>query len=286
MKTRHIILSLSLALFLIAPIAHAESNTTTTTAIKSALSSIKSTADLEALIIRLMKQLEEVKVQNKTLKSRIGDMVQGKAPEHRYTSTDDKKEGKAKIMITAPKVRASFDMSEDEAIEVAWNAKNIPDDAQVVVELDTIHITGGSGVGGGTWVGEIPEGDSTGTYEWDISGDDRISPGKYRVRVLVRECPSDGCDSGEGGKVFARSPWKPIVVTDSSEEEDTGDYAPYKATLNGHIIDSARQISEEMAEERCKKEYNDYDQYQFEGGDVLKCYWDGELFETVDEWKG
>lgn len=279
MKARLIVASLVLAACVIAPTTHAAQ-----------------TVDIQSIIDKLMEQIEYLKtIQSKGTTENIRDVIRGKAPEHWYRINDDAKDGKPKIVITAPKQRASFDKSVDDAIEVTWDAKNIPDDTEIIVEFDTIRLTGGSGTGGGKWSGEIPEGDSTGSYSWSIEGEGTVNPGKYRVRVLARECHSDGCDVNpefpgqeERVKIYSKSPWRLVTVTDSADT-DNGDgdaFATYKATLNGYVVDSATQVTRDTAEKRCKEEYNDYDRHNFKFGDVLKCYWDNKVFQKVDEWKG
>lgn len=62
--------------------------------------------------------------------------------------------------------------------------------------------------------------------------------------------------------------------------------APLKITLNGETIESSSSVTEVQAVSKCKATYNDYQTYSFDYGDVLKCYWDGEMFEMVDQWKG
>lgn len=278
MKARLVVLSLVLAVCFVAPSAHAAQTT-----------------DIQSVINKLMEQIEYLKkLQSQGETVNLGKVIRGNAPEHWYRMKDDAKDGKPKIIITAPKQRASFDKSVSDAIEVTWEAKNIPDNTRVIVELYTVRLED-SGTGGGEWMGEIPEGDSSGSYSWSIQGEGTADAGKYRVRVRVQECHSDGCDLNpdfpgqrEHVKVYAKSAWRNITVTDSADT-DNGDgdaFATYKATLNGYVVDSATQVTKESAEKRCKEEYNDYERHSFKFGDVLKCYWDGKVFQTVDEWKG
>ncbi len=278
MNIRLTITSIIIAAFFIAPSAHAA----------------QSNVNLETLINSLLRQLEslqdELRGEKSTAQSK--EMIQGAAPAHWYTPTDDGKRGKPKIVLTAPRQRASYDKDEDGSVPVSWEALNVPSNTVLNIELDTLR-TSGSGVGGGKWQGEIPEGDSTGSYEWDIAGEGNAMPGVYRIRALVRECHSDGCDVNpdfpgqeEYVKTYAKTPWKTISITDMEHDGDQEALDTYKATLNGRTVDSAIQISEEEAENRCKVQYNDYDRHQFKYGDVLKCFWGGARFMTVDEWKG
>lgn len=152
----------------------------------------------------------------------VGELVQGKAPEHRYTPTDDGKKGRSKLVLKAPIQRASFDKQDaNDPIAVKWIASNIPDNAVIEVQLETVKLAQGSVLGGGIWQGEVPEGDSTGQYLWKISGEGRADAGVYRVRTLIRACRSEGCDVNprfpgkeEKIKVYAKSAWRTITITD------------------------------------------------------------------------
>ncbi len=80
--------------------------------------------------------------------------------------------------------------------------------------------------------------------------------------------------------------------TDLRTEADTmtfkvsAETANYKVILNGETIKDINEVTEAEAEELCKQVYNNYETYHFVGGDVLKCYWNDEMFKMVDGWKG
>jgi hypothetical protein len=246
------------------------------------------TTDVATTIAALLKQIAELQGKVKTSGSTSGTAVQA-GPAYTYTVTDDGKSGRSKITLTAPEAKAEFDKEDDsDPIVVSWNAKNIPGNSLVEVELDTLKLETG-GVGGGIWADEIPEGDSAGVYNWVIHGEGRASAGTYRVRTIVRACHSEGCDVNprfpgkeERIKTYAKSAWRTITITDDNSPET----ASYKAVLNGRTVDSERDVTSNEAEELCSVVYNDYETHDFEYGDVLKCYWDGHRFETVDQWKG
>ncbi len=252
-------------------------------------------SDSDARIEALLRQIAELQALLKGSQPSTGTSVsvQGTAPQHTYRSIDDGKSGRPKITLTAPEQRAVFDKEDaEDPIVVSWKAFNMPKNSVVEIELDGLRLKAGSGVGGGIWQGEIPEGDSTGSYEWEIHGEGHADAGTYRVQASVRACHSDGCDVNprfpgqeERIKTYARSAWRMLSLI-GDEEADAEPTASYKATLNGRTIDSARAITEEKAEARCRVTYNDYDQYEFGFGDVLKCYWGGDKFITVDAWKG
>jgi hypothetical protein len=61
---------------------------------------------------------------------------------------------------------------------------------------------------------------------------------------------------------------------------------PFQAFLNGDEIKYINDVSKFEAQEMCKDLYNDYGTYNFDYGDVLECRWNGEEFETIDQWKG
>jgi len=247
-------------------------------------------ASTDALIQSLLQQIEALRSKAGALKTSVSgsSMTQGNAPEHHFQSIDNGKSGRPKVVLTEPTSRASFKKGDDaEPIEVSWKAENVPVDAVVEVEVDQIKLFSGS-VGGGVWQGEIPEGDSVGTYEWKIAGEGRTSPGTYRVRAVVRACHEDGCDESarmparNATKVYAKSAWRPFTVTGDGYARES-----YRATLNGRTVQSSKtDMTKEEAEAACKVVYNDYLTYDFKFGDVVKCYWGGKKFETVDEWKG
>ncbi len=61
----------------------------------------------------------------------------------------------------------------------------------------------------------------------------------------------------------------------------------FKVTLNGTVIKEIAEITQGEATEMCRTTYNNYEDFNFTYGDILKCYWgDNEPFEVVDEWKG
>ena len=61
----------------------------------------------------------------------------------------------------------------------------------------------------------------------------------------------------------------------------------FKVKLNETVIKEIPEITQGEATEMCRTTYNNYEDFNFTYGDILKCYWgDNEPFEVVDEWKG
>lgn len=69
-----------------------------------------------------------------------------------------------------------------------------------------------------------------------------------------------------------------VEVTETTET--------FEAVLNDEEIKEVEDVSKAEAEEMCKVLYNDYETYNFGYGDVLECLWDGDEFETINQWKG
>jgi hypothetical protein len=239
--------------------------------------------------------MEEIMQQISALEAEIekrssSQRVQGVAPEHTYTTTDDGKAGRPKITINKPDQKAIFNKQDpNDPIVVTWDAKNIPSNSVIEVELEQIELKD-AGVGGGIWQGEVPKGDSTGEYKWDIQGIGRAEAGTYHVRTSVRACHSEGCNMNprfpgqkEKIKTYAKSSWRNITIVDRNVSNTTN---TFKALLNGRKIELESDVTKSEAESLCKDVYNDYDQYEFTGGDVLKCYWGKKKIMTVDTWKG
>ena len=61
----------------------------------------------------------------------------------------------------------------------------------------------------------------------------------------------------------------------------------FKVTLNEAVIKDIPDTTQSEAAEMCRTTYNNYEDFNFKFGDVLKCYWgDSEPFLVQDEWKG
>ncbi len=67
---------------------------------------------------------------------------------------------------------------------------------------------------------------------------------------------------------------------------DPNAVARFKAVLNGVVVKAVSDVTKQTAADNCKLVYNDYTTHNFKPGDVLNCYWGGELFFTLNQWKG
>jgi hypothetical protein len=205
-----------------------------------------------------------------------------------YTVRDDGKSGKVKLTAQSPRSKDVFnkDVAND-SVAIFWKASNVPENSVAEVTLKNLELFVGGSVGGGTWVSEVlPKGDASGAYRWKIDGIGLADPGRYSANVLLRECNARECQGGapvgKEKRIFYVNT-KDFYIT---SEEYTDEIADFEATLNGKTIESKRNITELEASQECEEIYNDYDTYNFSGNDLLKCYWDGDVFETVDGWKG
>ena len=75
-----------------------------------------------------------------------------------------------------------------------------------------------------------------------------------------------------------------IDVNISESGPDAGRLAPFEVLLNGKRLSSKNSMSLTDAMVECKKWHKNSSAYS--AGDVLECYWNGQVIERVDEWKG
>lgn len=87
------------------------------------------------------------------------------------------------------------------AVPIAWEAKNIPMNAEVEVEVTAVRLVD-SPHSGGVWAGKMLTGDSISRYFWDIDGVGQFGAGDYKSQVRVKQC------SGEKCSIIAESPYR------------------------------------------------------------------------------
>lgn len=152
--------------------------------------SASTASEIQQMISILEKKLTELKKNQKTATETT--VVTGNSNLD-IESFDDGKNGKPKIVLTAPTSRKNkFNKADPKnPITIAWTAFNVREDTNLVVDLNNVKVKGGVGGGGAQF--ELPEGDSKGVYRWDIYGEGRASAGTYRVQVGLEECSSKGC---------------------------------------------------------------------------------------------
>lgn len=143
----------------------------------------------------LQKTIDQLLLKIKQLESNTSFATVGATsnPNLQITSFDDGKDGKPKIKITGPTSKnKKFNKTDPtNPILISWIASNVPKNTNLTIDLNTVKIKGG--VGGGSAQFALPEGDSKGTYKWDIYGEGRASAGNYRVQLGLEECSSLGC---------------------------------------------------------------------------------------------
>ena len=111
-----------------------------------------------------------------------------------------------------------------DTLEFIWKVTNVPEKGMndVVIETERIQLYSYSGaVGGFTWSGELPAGDSTGIYKADISKQSAEGAGLYRARVKVRNCSFEKvnyCDDAHA--IFKVSKWVTYSIIDSRSSEN------------------------------------------------------------------
>lgn len=149
----------------------------------------KTTSDLQKMLDQLQLQIKQLQSSAALTSAQTTDN-----PNLEITSFDDNKDGKPKIKITTPTAKKKKFNKSDPAdpILISWTAYNVPEDTNLIIDLNTVKIKGP--LGGGSAQFELPEGDSKGTYKWDIYGEGMASAGTYRVQLGLEECSSLGCD--------------------------------------------------------------------------------------------
>ena len=148
----------------------------------------KATSDLQKTIDQLQLQIKQLQSRAALTSAQTTDN-----PNLEITGFDDKKDGKPKIKITTPTAKKNkFNKTNPgDPILISWTAYNVPEDTNLIIDLNTVKIKGP--IGGGSAQFELPEGDSKGTYKWDIYGEGMASAGTYRVQLGLEECSSLGC---------------------------------------------------------------------------------------------
>ena len=156
----------------------------------SPLASVEAKATSE-----LQKTIDQLQLQIKQLQGRaaLTSAQSTGNPNLSITSFDDKKDGKPKIKITTHTTKKNkFNKTiPGDPILISWTAYNVPENTNLTIDLNTVKIKGS--LGGGSAQFALPEGDSKGTYKWDIYGAGRASAGTYRVQLGLEECSSLGC---------------------------------------------------------------------------------------------
>ncbi len=180
-------------------------------------------SDMPTLLATLMAQIQILKDQLNSLQPTLASestIIQGRIEGHRYMPNDDGKDGKPKIVIKKFKKNTFSRSNPNDPVTIGWQAFNVPANSVIEVELHTIKLTGGGGVGGGTWMEKIVAGDSAGWYDWRIAGVGRAGAGTYQARVIVYACEEAWCGgtpdpnkTSKKLKQYARSAWRPLTIT-------------------------------------------------------------------------
>ncbi len=180
-----------------------------------------SQADLQKQIEALLEAIR--KIESKSKQSPDNTPVLTTNPNLVINSIDDGKSGKPRITITAP-TRKKSTFRKDESknpIIISWKAFNVPVSTNLTIDLSNVKIEGP--VGGGSAQFALPQGDSTGTYKWDIYGEGRVSAGTYRVQLGLEECSKKGCANNphfpgqeENVRLYAQSKSVGVTIVGSS----------------------------------------------------------------------
>jgi len=85
------------------------------------------------------------------------------------------------------------------------------------------------------------------------------------------------CQSAYTGKDSTVSAYDTITLNQT---------ATFRAILNDQVVETEDGVNWFAAEDLCKVAYNNYETYDFKGGDVLECEWNNEVFHEQDGWKG
>ena len=168
-----------------------------------------------------------------------------------------------KLSITKPINYTTFHPGDN--VTLRWTQKNLADyqgKVSLVGNNTERHLDGNVDLGEGVTTVTIPVSDKLGT----------VTPGAYLLKLSV-------VDVKDGS---VQDVWSTAKIDINPVEN----VAVYKATLNGQVIKSISEVTKSEAETLCTELYNNYEDYNYSYGDVLKCYWDDALFETIDQWKG
>ncbi len=197
------------------------------------------------------------------------------------------------IKITAPASKDSFAKQGAGIIPIEWSAKNVPANTLVILELDLKKAAKDSIGGGGTWQHEQAMGDSTGSYNWDIEGGSAPGAGTYRVRALLQECLSGGCNLNpffpgvKKTKTYAKSKWVNITITNSAKNESEQASRTVDSRPTGPV--SVSLLANGSGAESLALPSGDIEFLYFPGGDVQSCdvvaYYQGGKRTLTQTWK-
>jgi hypothetical protein len=201
------------------------------------------TPALAATNAELQKQIESLQAQIKILNgssSAVPGVVATTTADPKFTPFNDGKNGKPKIVLTAPTSKNSkfSKSSPTDPIVIKWNATNVPSNTNLTIDMRNVKVAGP--VGGGTYQFAIPASDSKGEYKLEIYGEGRPSAGTYRIQLGLEECSSKGCGYNahfpgqeEDVELYAQSRSVGVTVTGSSPKS-----APTKAATVSTIDDT------------------------------------------------
>jgi hypothetical protein len=117
--------------------------------------------------------------------------------ENAYTSGQVSKivDGPVAILQSNPYDSSKpFIKGQHTSVPIAWQAVNVPMNAEVEVQVEAVRLVDSS-LSGGTWQSDALVGDSVSRYFWSIEGIGRIGAGDYRTQVRIIDCnQNDDCE--------------------------------------------------------------------------------------------
>jgi hypothetical protein len=106
---------------------------------------------------------------------------------------DDYSDEDTKITLTSPKRNVTFDKSErNDDVVIKWTASDVPDNTNVIIEIEAEELYAGSAIGGGITQVKAKNGSSEHRIAIDSTG--TMDAGEYKVRLSLEECHSLGCN--------------------------------------------------------------------------------------------
>jgi hypothetical protein len=173
---------------------------------------------LQSLLNSLTQKPVNAKVKNGAVLQETESEAGFLAEEYPYIKikmTSSNFDGKPSIKIIEPKKYSKFAYPNEgeSTFDVSWKTENIPPNSVIVWEHKFIRIYDNITGAGGSGYSAMPAGDSTITRIQRF-GKTLQSPGEYKVRGLVRQCHSDGCEVNpdfkgqeEDLEIYAVSEW-------------------------------------------------------------------------------
>lgn len=181
---------------------------------------------IQQLIVVLMVLKEQLESQNNASLTQSTDTPVVLQPHANFYAeqTDADDSGRTSVSFESPRNNSSYRWTgEVEDFKIEWEAENVPDDANLRYEHEVLELFSGA-VGGGAGSSELPVGDSEG-YVINTYGPGYQSPGKYRMRLSVESCHSQGCNVNprfpgqeEDIEIYATTEWRYYTIGDHDAE--------------------------------------------------------------------